>query len=166
MVLCALCNGFVHQRTGAINRARKIGAPIYCGRKCAGLARRTDTTPEERKEAKRKYDAERRAGPERERLLAEKRAYHHQNYDPDKAAVVRKRRMPYHLEYCRRPEYRAQKRTYDIERRARINFGEFAEVALMLRDVEAEVTSRATRTQIAIANGTLNKTQTRKRAVQ
>lgn len=164
MTTCALCGGFVGQPVAHINRAQRAGRPIYCGKKCAGLARRKLIQPDEAKEAKRLYDAARRQQL-REELRAYKREYHKRTYDPTKAAIERKAKMPRHVEYCRRPGYRAYKSSYDLQRRANIQFGEFAEAALLLRSVESEIDSRATRQQIIQINGTYNKAQTRKRAL-
>lgn len=164
MKTCALCGGFVGQSVGAINRAEKAGRPIYCGRKCAGLARRKLILPDEKRESKRLYDAARREQLS-EQIRAYKREHHKRTYDPAKAAIERKAKMPRHVEYCRRPEYRAYKRSYDTKRRAVIQFGEFAEAALLLRSVESEIDSRATRQERMQINGTYNKAQMRKRAL-
>ena len=108
------------------------------------------------------YDARRRAEL-CDRLKAEKAAYHKRTYDPAKAAEQRKARMPRHVEYCRRPEYRNWKVEYDRKYRAQKDFGDFAEVALVLRDIEAEVGARVTRTEVYRQNGTLNKWIQRRR---
>ena len=71
--------------------------------------------------------------------------------------------MPKHVEYCRRPEYRASKREYDRKHRAQQDFGPFAEAALILGDLDAEIATRASRYEIYSANGTLNKALRRKR---
>jgi len=161
---CALCGGLVRQPVGAINRAIANGQRIYCGRKCAGLGRRKLIQSDEKKEAKRLYDAARRERL-RDEICAYKREHHKRTYDPAKAAVERKARMPKHVEYCRRPEYVAYKSSYDQQRRAKIQFGEFYESALLLMQVESEIESRATRQQIMQANGTYNKAQARKRTL-
>lgn len=159
---CALCGGLVRQSVSAINRAAREGRPIYCGRKCSGLARRKLIQPDQKKEAKRLYDARRRQAL-RDEIREKKREYHKRTYDPAKAAIERKARMPRHLEYCRRHEYREWKSAYDQQRRAKIMFGEFAESALLLMQVESEIERRATRQEIAQTNGTYNKAQRRKR---
>jgi len=163
---CPQCGAAFEAETGRMNRALKIGAPLYCGRACAGLARRLTSPPTEaeRKEAKRLYDARRRVEKEEE-IKAKKRDYFKRTYDPAKAAAERKERMPRHVEYCRRPEYKAWKREYDRRHLAEKKFGEFAEVALLLQDIEREVEQRATRYEIYRTNGTLNKAQTRRRSL-
>lgn len=164
-IWCAWCNEQVFKETGAVNRARKAGLYLYCGRVCFGLGRRSPNPPskEERVAAKAAYDAEYRE-KNKSALKVKKRAYFEKTYDPVKAAAHRKTRMPYHVEYCRKPEYRAKKREYDIKHRARQDFGEFAEAALALRDLEGEVAHRMSRYEIYAANGTLNKVLQRRRA--
>lgn len=163
---CPQCGAEFDAKTGSLNRARKIGAPLYCGRVCAGLARRLTSPPTEaeRKETKRLYDARRRV-EKAEEIKAKKRDYFKRTYDPARAAVERKKKMPRHVEYCRRPEYKAWKREYDKRYLAEKKFGEFAEVALLLQDIEREVEQRATRYEIYRTNGTLNKAQTRRRSL-
>lgn len=73
-----------------------------------------------------------------DRIKANHAAYFRQTYDPVKAAKERKKRMPQHVEYCRRPKYRAYKKEYDRQRRAS-RFGEFAEAYTALRALMAEV---------------------------
>lgn len=159
--LCDYC-GQPHGKTaGAVNRANKINAPIYCNRTCAGMARRKDKTAEQRKEEKRLYDEKYRAiSPT---LKTRKAAYYQKTHDPIKEAAKRKERMPYHVKYCRDPKYRAWKKNYDQQYLARKKYGEFAEAAIVLRQVEQEVRQRISREEIYIINGTLNKKQTRRR---
>lgn len=71
--------------------------------------------------------------------------------------------MPYHVEYCRRPEYKVKKREYDLKYRAERQFGEFAEAFMVLSDIEREINDRATRYEIGRDNGTINKAQLRRR---
>ena len=161
-VRCAHCTIEARKETGAANRARRKGAPIYCGWECAGLARRAWKSPEQKIAEKAAYDAQRR------RLLADeiratKREYHKRTYDPVKAAVERKARMPHHVEYCRRPEYRAWKRQYDRQYRATKEYGDFADCFLLLTDIRAECLSQMTDYEIRLSKGTLNKRQQRKR---
>lgn len=74
----------------------------------------------------------------RARLKAEHAAYFQRTYDPVKAAVERKKRMPKHVEYCRQPWYVAWKREYDKKRRAR-KFGAFADAYKVLLQLVKEV---------------------------
>lgn len=161
---CPHCRLLFFAKESRVNRAAKIGAPLYCGVKCACAARRVEKTITERKEEKRQYDAKRRA-EKADEIKAAKREYHRKTYEPTKAALERKKRAPYHAEYCRSPEYRAYKSQYDRRHRAQRLFGEFAEVAILLQDVEHEIDQRATRYEIYMANGTINKAQSRRRSI-
>lgn len=163
-IKCSYCGLASKKPTGAVNRALKIGAALYCDRECAGLGRRREVSECELKARKKAYDAQRRLDLSG-RLKAEKAAYYQRTRDPVREAAIRKARMHLHIEYCRRPEYVAKKSAYDQRRRDQMQFGEFAEVAALLRDVEKEVDQRATRYEVYQQNGTLNKAQTRRRSL-
>lgn len=168
-VTCPQCHNFFDAEVGRVNRAAKIGAPLYCGRVCMGLARRLKNPPtdEQHRAAKSAYDAKRRNGPKREEILAKKREHYYSNHERINAALAeyRKSHMDRHVEYCRQPEYRAKKSVYDRRRRATMNFGEFAEAAFLLDDIEREIAERASKYEIYLTNGTLNKAQQRRRAL-
>ncbi len=138
---CAYCGAMVTQAWGAINRAQKIGAPIYCDRTCAGFGRRKDKSIEQRKLEKRVYDKLYRE-KHRGALKVKKAKYFQRTYDPKSAAVERKKRMPYHVEYCRKPEYRAKKSDYDQIHRV---FGtarvpkEFKEIVVLQNQLKKEI---------------------------
>lgn len=61
--------------------------------------------------------------------------------------------MDRHVEYCRRPDYRAKKREYDRRLRAR-EYATFADAHMLLVDIEREVRSRITDYDIRVQNGT------------
>lgn len=165
---CAHCGCQTAKEAGLVNRARRLGAPLYCGKVCSGQARRISRTPEERKALKADYDRKRREELG-EALLAEKRAAYHAAVAADpvghraKEREQRKRRSAQHVEYCQRPEYRKWKQKYDRQYRARKEFGDFGEAAIVLNDLIAEINSRTTRTEIYRQNGTLNKWIARRR---
>jgi hypothetical protein len=160
---CPQCRCFGEQAKGAVNRAAKRGAPVYCGRECAGLARRgSEKSQEQRKAEKSAYDARRRI-EHGERIRAQKRAHHKATYDPVKAAEYRKQRMPYHVEYCRRPEYVEWKRDYDRQYRAEKEFGEFAECFMLIQDIRNECLSQQTDYEIRLSKGGIAKSQQRRR---
>lgn len=98
-----------------------------------------------------------------DRLLFNKKAYHQRTYDPIKAAAERKKNMPRHVEYCRQPEYRAYKHEYDRRYNVERSYGPFWEAARVLIDLEKLIRVRATHVEARTQNGTLNKTQKRKR---
>lgn len=170
-IVCEQCGTVAYKASGGVNRSRAKGAPLFCSRACSGLRRRIDRSIDEKRALKAEYDRQRRAALA-DTLREKKRAAYYERLarDPDglRAAqkALRQRRRQHHLEYCRRPEYRAKKRAYDREHRAGKFYGPFAEAFLVLQDLENEIASRATRTEIYRENGTLNKTQTRKRAYE
>lgn len=162
IIVCAFCSETAEKRPGSVNHSHRIGAPVYCNKACAGLARRKHKTAEQKRAEKAAYDAEYRSNDTND-LKARRRAFHLRTYDRELARVERKKKMARHIEYCRRPEYRKKKSVYDAILRAKKNFGHFWESALLLSDIQTEVLSRATRYEIDLANGKLNKTTHRRR---
>lgn len=161
-VVCAWCGKESFKEGGAVNRAKRISARLFCDRKCAGMHRRKGKSAAQKKEEKRLYDEEYRK--KNLLLLKDKKAkYHKDNYDKAKAAVHRKKRMPYHVEYCRGEDYRRYKRKYDAVYRAKRYCGEFWEVYLLTADLQKEILSRMNHEEIAAANGTQNKSINRRR---
>lgn len=152
---CPQCGDSFAAETGRANSADKIGAPLYCGRVCAGLARRLamPKTPEQKKAEKAAYDKVRR---ERlgEVLRERKRSAYYANHREmlRRHAAYRVNRMPSHVEYCRRPEYKAKKHIYDLQRNS-AEYGEFAEAHRLLVDLEKEIRSQATAYERRVANG-------------
>jgi hypothetical protein len=84
----------------------------------------------------------------------------------NRSAAIGEANMHRHVEYCRRPEYKEYKSAYDQHRRDRLQFGEFSEVARILRDVDEEIASRATRQEIYQSNGRYNGAIFRRRALK
>jgi len=161
-VICAHCGESTQKSVSAINRAKAAGNNLYCGRTCSGLGRRTGFTKAQQVERKREYDAEYRQ-QNIVRIKTNKAAHFKKTYDPQKAAVERQKTMHRHVEYCRRPEYRAKKKLYDREYRARKIYGEFWESFLLLQDVMTEAGSRMPQRERKISSGYFNKSQSRKR---
>lgn len=159
---CAYCRREASQPAGAVNRARKIGAHLYCNRECSGLGRRLNKTKAEKVEEKRLYDVEYRR-KNRAMLKAKKAEYFRSTYDPGQARIERRKRMPAHVEYCRRPEYREWKRGYDRRYRAEKEFGEYADCFLLVQDIRAECLSQQSDYEIRYAKGRVAMTQQRKR---
>lgn len=134
---CAFCGKDAEQPTGAVNRARRLGRPLYCNHKCAVGPRKT--TLEEKKARKAEYDRELRADPYfREKIREQKVEYFKRTYDPEKAREERKKTMPRHVEYCRRPEYREYKNGYD-KKRTEKPFGEWGEAYRVLLELERTI---------------------------
>ncbi|MBO6755435.1 MAG: hypothetical protein JJ902_03860 [Roseibium sp.] len=159
---CAHCTAEFQIERGALNRAMRNSAPVYCGRECSGLGRRKWKSPEQKKAEKAAYDVKCRR-KNRELLKRKKAAYHQRTYDPEKAAIERKKRMPRHIEYCRRPEYRTWKREYDRQHRAKKFYGEFWECHLLAMDIRAHCLTVQSDYEMRREKRTLNKTQQRKR---
>lgn len=159
---CAHCGKTAEKPAGHVNRSRAAGLRLFCDRRCAGLAHRRHKTKAQRIEEKRLYDLAYRA-KNLAKIKAKKAAYFKRTYDPAKAAVERKKRMPKHVEYCRRPEYKAWKHKYDRRYRSKRLYGPFAEAAMLAVDLNREVKSRSSNYEIRQQNGTLNKTLNRRR---
>ena len=165
--VCQQCGAEVERSTGHVNRSNAIGAPLYCNKTCAGLARRTKKpTDAEAKAAKSEYDKAYRSA-NLEKIKADKLAWYQANHKEilARATANRPKKMPLHIEYCRRPAYRAKKSEYDLKRRAVKQFGEFSEAFLALQEVEKEINQRTSRYEIYLQNGTLNKAQKRRRSL-
>ena len=160
---CAYCGANFSTRTAYVTRANQRGHNLYCGRECSGFGRRQPVRPteEEKRAAKAEYDRQYRAN-NRKVLKAKKAEYFQRTYDPDAAREVRKLNMPRHVEYCRSPDYRKWKAEYDKAYLARKQYGPFADAAVILRELEQEVLSRASRYEIDLAAGRLNKAKMRK----
>lgn len=159
--LCAYCREPHGRSNSHVNRSLKTGALVYCGRTCAGLSRRQWVSKDQRKAEKRAYDMEYRR-KNRALLKAKKAAYFQRTYDPAKAAIERKAKMPRHVEYCRRPEYKVKKQAYDQQRRDSA-YGPLAEAARLAINLKREINERMSDYEIRIQNQTLNKKQTRDR---
>lgn len=162
---CAICGKECDRPAGHVNRSRKIGAPLFCGKACFGLSirRKVPVTAEDLKERKRLYDLE-----YREKNLAEirsrKSAYYAENHDREKEREVRKLRMPYHVEYCRRPDVKAKKHVYDVTRGAKERYGEFWECFLLSQQIhEAAVEKAGGKYELLLAKGYFDRSTTKRR---
>jgi hypothetical protein len=158
---CAHCGKTNDKAAGHVNRARARGLKLYCNRHCSALGRRQGKTVAQKREEKRLYDVQYRAN-NLPTLKEKKRAYHQRTYDPVEAAKVRKNRMPYHVEYCRQPWYRAWKSDYDRRRRAG-EFGAFADAYTLTIELNREIKRRHDHEEIKYQNGCANKAQGRER---
>lgn len=148
---CPQCGTLFNSTSSAANRAEKIGAPLYCGIKCAGLGRRKGKSKSQKIREKAEYDREYRA-KYRERLKAEKAKWYQLTRDPEKERLRRKQFMWRHVEYCRQDSYREKKRAYD-RKRNEAAYADFAEAWRLLQELENEIRSQATAYDIRVANG-------------
>ena len=161
-VVCERCGKpFLRAKASVDYHHGKKGLRILCSKQCFGLSRRDNKTQEQKKAEKSAYDAKYRER-NREKRKARSRTWYKANRNPEKEREIRKAKMPQHVEYCRRPEYKKWKQNYDLDYRAR-EFGEFSEAYKLLMLVNREIKERTTRTEIYTTNGTLNKAQIRKR---
>lgn len=161
--ICPVCNIEFEARNGDYNRAIKQGYKPVCGRVCAGIKRRNNKTPEQRKKEKAEYDIKYRAERYKE-IQQKKREYFQRTYDPEKARVERKKRMPKHIEYCRQPEYRKKKKVYDRQYRNVKKYGkELGECMTLALKIRDECLKQMSDYEIRLSKGTINKLQKRKR---
>ena len=159
---CAHCGKTADKPAGHVNRSRAAGLKLYCNRRCSGFGRRSKVkkTKAQKRKEKRLYDIEyRKTSPT---LKARRRAFHLRTYDPVKAAKVRKKRAPYHIEYCRQPWYKAWKKEYDRKYRAK-EFGPFADAYTLTLELNREIKRRFNHEEIKYENGCTNKAQRRER---
>lgn len=161
LIKCDHCLKSFYRENAHINRSNKLGLKLFCSRECFGLNRRVEKSIEQKKEEKRIYDEEYRR-KNKDKLRAKKAEYFQRTYDPEKAAVERKKNMHRHVEYCRRPEYRAKKKVYDRKYKAKLNYGPLWEHQVLIMQIFDEV-NKHDRYRIKYDQGVLNKTQTRKR---
>lgn len=160
-ITCAHCGTKSDKHPSAVGRAQRIGAPMYCNRKCAGLGRRkAPKSKKQRVAEKAAYDAEYRRR-NRALLKAKKHAYFERTYDPVKAAAERKKNMPRHVEYCRQPAYRAKKHAYDVRRYHEESYGPLADASLLLRDLVFNINERTTDYETRSANQAVRNPQVR-----
>lgn len=152
--ICPYCKKEFEKKAGYINRANKLGVPIYCNRACSSNAR--TTTIEEKKAVKAAYDKQKLLKPE---IKAKRKAYNETPKGRDAQKRRRKTRMPKHIEYSRQPEYKKKKHEYDLLRQQKVTLGEFAECGMLLNKIYELIDNR----EVKQLNGLINKSQIRKR---
>lgn len=161
-IICNHCGEGAEKTVSAANRATKEGRPVYCDRKCAGLARRDKRTTEEKKADKAAYDKI-YAVKNAEKLKKAKREWFKRNYDPVYAKEYRSKNRARHVEYCRQPEQKRKKKIYDRKKCARKKYGELWESQVLVLQIDEEIEKTTTKHQIRLDNGLANKKQTRRR---
>lgn len=157
---CFYCKKEHGRRNVYVNQAKKKGLPIYCNQVCAGLARRSNKTVEQKKAEKAKYDKKYR--DENFGLRTFQGAMYffwdYQNH-PEKFKKKRQKKQAAHNEYCRQPEYKKYKKVYDRKHRAEKRYGAYYESAIALLELAAIVDNRKSKQE----QGIINKSQKRKR---
>ncbi len=161
-IKCPHCGKKVEKNVGYVNRAKKLGVPIFCSR----VSHRVNKTAKQKKEEKRLYDLQYRE-KNLEKLKEQKKQFFKIDYaaNPEKYRKIRKKRYPKHLEYLRTPEYKEWKAEYDVKYLAKKYFGIYWESAIILKELEEHLlTIRPD--GIKFQMGITNKTQKRKRLWQ
>lgn len=153
---CHYCRKIFEIKNGYYNRAKMMGNNVYCSRKHSGLGRRKSI--EEKKRVKAVYDKRISQTPERK---AAQHRYFKKDYaaNPEKYRAIRKAKYKKHLEYLRRPEYRAKKKIYDQKRCAKLHYGDFGEAAIALRQLGNIVDNRKAKSD----QDNLNKSKKRRK---
>lgn len=158
LLTCPQCKNTFEKGINYYNRAVKMKLKLYCSRICSGLARRSGKSKQDLIDEKREYDRLYREN-NYDLIKQKKKEYFQKTYDKKQAAIKRKERMPKHIEYCRKPEYRKKKAEYDKLYRAKLEFGDFAEAAVILVDIEKMLDKK----EIKYVEGLINKAQKRKK---
>lgn len=170
IIICAYCKKEVDKRPGHVNRAKRIGAPLYCDVVCAGHGRRKPPkTTEQKKAEKAVYDANYREVNASKLKVSKAKYYQARRLKPgflEKEKQRRKENMHRHVEYCQKPEYKAYKQGYDRKYRAQKDHGDFWESALLVLDIRRECLSKMSKVDIMLTKGTYGKSQKRKRAYE
>jgi len=163
-IICDFCKLPWLKANGHINRAKKVGAPLYCCLECGYMARTSNLDLEQKRVNKRSYDVGYRS-KNLEKLKARKAAYYKKTRDPEKESL--KRKTPEYKEYRRQylstAKYKNYKHKYDRVHRCKKEYGEYWEAASICIDIDIEVKARKSSYQIRLENKTLNKTLQRSR---
>ena len=155
---CFACGKMIEKSIGHFNRAKKIGAKLFCNIKCFGLSRRKSIA--EKKEIKRLYDIQYRLKNE-DYIKARMQLYNESTAGRAMQKRNREKFKQNHLEYCRTEKYKKWKYEYDQKHVAKKQYGEFWEASLVLKNIEKVIEPEKYETKLN--NGLLNKSQKRKR---
>jgi hypothetical protein len=160
IIKCTHCGKKVDKRSGHVNRANKLGARLFCNRTCYGLDKRHNRSLDEQKEVKRIYDLEYCKNNYIKRKSQQKEWFD-QDYakHPEKYKERRKAKYEAHLKYLSTDKYKAKKKKYDREFRAKKKYGEFWESFIHLQDIDKFIDNREVKLQLCLTN----KNQKRKR---
>lgn len=149
IVPCAFCGADTQKSASEVNRAKRVDARLFCDKSCAGQARRSRKTREERRAEKARYDKQRREEL-RGSLLKEKREAYRamvRNRSDElrrkqKEQRARQKASGYRNQYIRSERYKKYKHEYDTSKRSRKRYGEFAECHRLLLELEKEIRRR------------------------
>lgn len=162
---CCYCSKTFTVKNNNIGQRKKsirLGLPVYCNQKCAGLGRRNNETPEQKKEVKQWYDLFIRVSrTEDEYWLNYLQTAFSFHFDyaanPDKYKKIRQAKQATHNEYCRQPEYKEWKKGYDEQYRAKKDYGDYWEAAIVLKHLDKEIDYRESKRQNKIYNKSTSK---------
>lgn len=155
---CEHCNLLLNKRPVDVRRALKVGMKLYCNRVCAGLGRRTNKSLDQKKLEKQEYDRQYRL-KNKDRIKEKKQAYNRTESGRETQKRNRDKMKERHLEYCRTDKYKQWKKEYDLKHRAKKNYGEYWESAILLNEVFEFIPNREIKQQLQLTN----KSQKRKR---
>lgn len=160
-IICPHCKNPAKKELREVNAAKKRKGQIFCSKKCAFDYRKT--TPEQKKEVKKLYDKEYRQ-KNLEAIKVKKSLAFKKDYkeNPEKYRAIRKAKQQKHNEYCRQPKYKEKKKSYDEQYRAKKNYGEFWESAILVKEIVNEYDNRV----VKQSNNLINKSRKRKRLWQ
>lgn len=150
---CNLCGCDFNKSAGHLNRAMKLGVNVFCSKQHFYESRRIQRSDEEKKRIKTEYDDKYRR---LEKVKIKKAEYFKKDYakNPDKYKKERQRRYTAHLKYLQTDGYKKWKADYDKKYLAKKHFGEFAEAAIILTEIEKIIDSK----KVKYENGiTINK---------
>jgi hypothetical protein len=160
---CCHCGKeYTVKNTGSYNRSIRLGLPVFCNKVCFGLSRRTNETEAEKKFYKQWYDLFIRASRSEDEYwldMFQKALYFHMDYaaNPEKYRRWRQEKQSAHNEYCRQPKYKKYKKGYDEQYRAKKDYGEYWECAIILKNLDNEIDYRESKRQNKIYNKSTTK---------
>lgn len=142
----------------------------YCSMKCSGIGCRN--SKEEKLLLKKLYDIQRR-DELGDVLKYRKRKAYYENHEEHlkrqkkyRTTAKYKRYMKKFLKTYYTDEWKKHKKDYDRKFRSKRNFGEFWESAYVELLINDEIKKTHTKYDVALENGTLNKSLRRKRGTQ
>jgi hypothetical protein len=162
IVKCVHCGKDTEKSTGHYNRAMKLGAKLFCSLKCCGLNHRINESNDEKVFIKSLYDLFLRISRTDEEVDLEylQNAVAFQldyKVNTEKYKEIRRKRMPFHIMYCKQPKYKKYKQRYDEQYRAKKFYGEYWEAAIVLKNLENEIDARQAKRENKIYNKSIKR---------
>lgn len=152
-LICAHCGkSFIRDLAQHEYCLRRGSTTRFCALTCSAAHR--SISKEDKKAKKAEYDRKRRERMGDVIRQRKKDYYASIKNTPENRAkekAIRDARMPLHVEYCRRPEYKVKKSAYDRKRRAS-EYGSFGDAYELLLQVENTIRSLVSKEDIYRAN--------------